>query len=399
MKISHHLKGEVQHHAPLLRKRGEHAHAKVGYAELFFDLVFVFAITQLSHTLLSATGAMDAVRAGMLFLAVWWVWIYTGWVTNWIDPEHSATRLMLFALMAAGLVMSMSLPEAFEARGLSFALSFVAMQVGRTAFVIWAIGAGNAALRLNFWRIFAWLALAGVFWIAGGLASAEARVGLWGLAIAIEYASPLAFFWTPGLGRSTSDDWQVEGGHLAERCGLFIIIALGESILVSGATFAKQAWDLEHSLAFGTCFLGSVAMWWVYFHAGAERGSEHIVGSDDPGRIARNGYTYLHVPIVGGIVLAAVSDEILLAHPDGAVSPAAAAAIIGGPALYLLGCGLFKRLSLGWFPLSHRIGLAVLIATVFLAFFVSPLVLGMAATAALMLVAAWEYLSLKKVRA
>lgn len=383
----------------LLRQRGDHSHAKVGYAELFFDLVFVFAITQLSHALLGAGSVMDVARTCLLFLAIWWVWIFTAWATNWIDPEHSATRLMLFALMAGGLVMSMTLPYAFGGSGLAFALAYVGMQVGRTVFAIWAIGSGNPALRLNFWRIFAWLALSGGFWIAGGIVGGETQLVLWTLALAIEYASPLAFFWTPGLGRSTTGDWRIEGGHLAERCALFIIIALGESILVSGATFAKQSWDATHSAAFATCFLGSVAMWWVYFHTGAERGTEHIVGSDDPGRIARSGYTYLHVPIVGGIVLAAVADEIMLAHPQGAVAPAAAAAIIGGPALYLLGCGLFKRLSLGWFPLSHRIGLAALLATVGLAFFVSPLVLGMAATASLILVAGWEYLSLKKVRA
>jgi len=382
----------------LLRERGDHTHAKVGYAELFFDLVFVFAITQLSHTLLAAGSAIDVARTVLLFLAVWWVWIYTGWVTNWVDPEHSATRAMLFVLMAGGLVMSMSLPEAFGERGLSFALAYVGMQVGRTVFMVWAIGRGNPGLRLNFLRILAWLSLGGAFWIAGALAEGPMRLGLWAIAIAIEYASPLAFFWTPGLGRSTTGDWQVEGEHLAERCALFIIVALGESILVSGATFAKQEWDLTHSLAFATCFIGTVAMWWVYFHSGAERGTAHITGSDDPGRIARNGYTYLHVPIVGGIILIAVSDEMLLAHPEGGVSPVAALAIIGGPALYLLGCGLFKRLSLGWFPLSHRIGLAALVLSTGLVFFVTPLVLGMASTAALILVGAWEYVSLRKVR-
>jgi low temperature requirement protein LtrA len=382
----------------LLRERDGDTHADVGYAELFFDLVFVFAITQLSHTMLDAATALDVVRTCLLFLAVWWVWIYTGWVTNWIDPERTATRLMLFALMGAGLVMSMSLPDAFGAKGLTFALAYVAMQVGRTAFMVWAIGPDKAGLRLNFLRMLAWLSLAGALWIAGGLAEGNTRLNLWIAAIVIEYASPLAFFWTPGLGRSTADDWQIEGEHLAERCGLFIIIALGESILVSGATFAKLEWDALHGTAFVICLLGTIAMWWVYFHVGAERGSEHIVASNETGRIARNGYTYLHALIVGGIVLCAVADEMLLAHPDGAVSLGAGAALIGGPALYLAGCGLFKRLSLGWFPLSHRIGLGVLVASVGLAFFVSPVVLGAVTSAALIVVAVWEYASIKKVR-
>lgn len=379
----------------LLRAREPHAHAKVSFAELFFDLVFVFAITQLSHALLAEMSLAGALRTGMLFLAVWWVWIYTSWITNWVDPEQAPARLMLFALMGAGLVLSMSVPQAFGARGLAFALAYAGMQVGRTLFMLWAIGGGNQALRANFLRVLAWLLLSAVFWIAGGLSEGDARLGFWALALGIDYAAPAAYFWTPFLGRSTTGDWTVEGAHLAERCGLFIIIALGESILVSGATFAAQPWDALHVAAFAVCFIGTLAMWWIYFHIGAERGAGRIAGDEDPGRMARSGYTYLHLPIVAGIVLCAVSDEILLAHPYGHTEWSAAAVILGGPALYLAGCGFFKKLSATWFPLSHLVGLGVLVALAVLVPFVWPLVLGAAATAALILVAAWEHVSLR----
>ncbi|MBR0647843.1 low temperature requirement protein A [Plastoroseomonas hellenica] len=379
----------------LLRAREPHAHAKVSFAELFFDLVFVFAITQLSHALLADMSLAGMLRTGMLFLGVWWVWIYTAWVTNWVDPERPPARLMLFAMMGAGLVLSMSIPGAFGEKGLAFALAYVAMQVGRSAFMIWAIGPGDRALRLNFVRILAWLVLSGVCWIAGALQQGEARILLWAIALGIEYVSPAAYFWTPFLGRSTTGDWRVEGAHLAERCALFIIIALGESILVSGATFEKLPWDALHIAAFATCFLGTLAMWWIYFHLGAERGSAHIAHDGDPGRIARLGYTYLHLPIVAGIVLCAVSDEILLAHPYGHTEWSAAAAILGGPALYLAGCGCFKTLSATRFPLSHLVGLGVLAALTALVPFVWPLALGALATAALILVAAWEHTSLR----
>ncbi|HEY4250824.1 MAG TPA: low temperature requirement protein A [Roseomonas sp.] len=379
----------------LLRAREPHAHAKVSFAELFFDLVFVYAVTQLSHALLADMSLAGALRTGMLFLGVWWVWIYTAWVTNWVDPERAPARLMLFAMMAAGLVLSMSIPDAFGERGLSFALAYVAMQMGRNVFTIWAIGPGDRALRLNFVRILAWLAFSGLFWIAGALQEGQARMLLWAIALGIDYVSPAVYFWTPFLGRSTTGDWTVEGAHLAERCALFIIIALGESVLVSGATFEKQSWDALHGTAFVTCFLGTLAMWWIYFNLGAERGSDHIAHDEDPGRIARTGYTYLHLPIIAGIVLCAVSDELLLAHPHGHAAWSAVAAILGGPALYLVGCGFFKRLSTARFPLSHLIGLGLLAAMVLPVPFLEPLVLGAAATAILILVAAWEHVSLR----
>jgi len=377
----------------LLRARGE-GHARVGMVELFFDLVFVFAITQLSHALAHAHGAGDVLRWAVLFLGVWWAWIDTAWVTNWLDPECNSSRALLFTLMALGLVLSMSIPEAFGEKGLYFGIAYALFESGRSAFMVWAIGPAQPALRVNFVRILCWQLAAAPFWIAGGLATPEWRLPLWILALGIWTAGPILTFRVPGLGASTTRDWTVEGGHMAERCGLFVIIALGESILVSGTTFARLPWDALHAAAFAAAFLSSIAMWWIYFHIGAERGTRHIAESDDPGRIARLGYTYLHIPIVAGIVLCAVSDEIILAHPTGHTGWAAAAAILGGPALYLAGNGFFKRLSFPNFPLSHQVGLAALTALVVAAPFVAPLLLAGLATAVLIVVAVWEHLSI-----
>jgi low temperature requirement protein LtrA len=379
----------------LLRDRAPHADARVTNVELFFDLVFAFAITQVSHTLLHDLDAGGALRCGMLFLAVWWVWIYTAWVTNYLDPERAPIRLMLFALMLAGLVLSMALPAAFGERGLAFGLAYAAMQVGRSVWMVWAIGPGQPALRRNFIRVGAWLAFAAPFWIGGGLAQGDARLLWWAVALGIEFISPLVFFWTPGLGRSTTQDWQVAGGHMAERCAGFVIIALGESIIVTGATFSELSWNAAHGAAFGIAFLGSVAMWWVYFHIGVERGAAHIIGSDDPGRMARYGYTYLHLPIIAGIVVAAVADELILQHPLGTAAPATILCILGGAALYLLGLALFKRISLGHMPLSHWAGLALLLALAVGAADLPVLALAGLSNATLILVAAWEHVSLK----
>ena len=118
-------------HHGLLRERGGAGGNKVTFVELFFDLVFVFAVTQLSHSLLEHFTAIGAVQTALMLMAVWWVWIYTSWATNWLDPEKTAVRLMLFALMLVGLVLSTSIPLAFEAKGLAFAGAYVFMQVGR----------------------------------------------------------------------------------------------------------------------------------------------------------------------------------------------------------------------------------------------------------------------------
>ncbi len=380
--------------ANLLRRRVEGEHGRVTFVELFFDLVFVFAITQLSHALLAHFSLPGLIETLLLLAAVWWVWIYTCWVTNWVDPERIPVRLMLFGLMLAGLILSSAIPSAFHERGLAFALAYVAMQVGRSLFMLWALRAHSPANHRNFVRITLWLGLSGLFWLAGGLAHDELRLACWLIALGIEYLGPSQGFWTPGLGRSTTADWDVEGGHMAERCGLFVIIALGESILVTGATFAGLSWSLPTLLAFLTAFVGSVAMWWVYFNIGAERASHRIASSDDPGRHARLAYTYIHILLIAGIIVTAVADELVLAHPGGHVEPGALAAILGGPALYLVGNLLFKATMAGRPPLSHMVGLALLALLVLAAPATSPLLLSALSSLVLVIVGLWEARSL-----
>jgi low temperature requirement protein LtrA len=374
----------------VLRPRRPQEHARVTFVELFFDLVFVFAITQLSHSLLEHFTIVGVAQTALLLCGVWWLWMYTCWVTNWVDPQTTPVRILLFALMLAGLVLSTSIPQAFDSRGGAFAAAYVFIQVGRSLFMLWALHRHSAGHFRNFQRIAAWLALSGVFWIAGAIANAEMRFGLWLLALAIEYAAPWAGFWTPGLGRSSTADWDVEGAHMAERCGLFIIIALGESILVTGATFAKMDWNVTTAAAFTAAFVGSVAMWWVYFNIGAKRAEHSFATSADPGRVARLVYTYVHLLIIAGIVVTAVGDELVLAHPAGITDTRTAIAVLGGPALFLVGNILFKRYGTGHRALSHWVGLFLLALLAIVAYRLSPLALGVAATIALVIVAVWE---------
>src|SRR5258708_36446445 len=155
-------------------------HSRVTYAEVFFDLVFVFAVTQVSHTLLGQFTPLGALQTTLLFLAVWWVWVYTAWVTNWLNPELTPVRLLLFLLMLGGLVLSTSIPKAFESRGLWFAIAYAAMQVGRTTFLLASVPPSRPFMQRNAIRMLAWLSASAVFWIAGGIAGGEARVVLGG---------------------------------------------------------------------------------------------------------------------------------------------------------------------------------------------------------------------------
>jgi low temperature requirement protein LtrA len=378
----------------LFRPYAPHQHSRVTYAELFFDLVFVFAVTQISHTLLGRFTPLGAVQTTLLFLGVWWVWVYTSWITNWLNPELTPVRILLFLLMLGGLVLSTSIPKAFESRGLWFAAAYATMQVGRTVFLLASIPRTQTSIRRNAIRILVWLSTSAVFWIAGGLAEGHSRLLLWVVALGIEYLSPAVRFWVPKLGASSIEDWTVEGGHMAERCAGFIIIALGESIVVTGATFADLSWTTETVTAFVSAFIGALAMWWIYFHKGAEAGSEQISNSSEPGRLARLAYTYLHMPIVAGIILAAVANELVLTHPADHSDLKTVISSIGGPLLFLSGTILFKHAIRGWFQPSHGAGIGALAILACFASGLSPLMLSILTTAIMVIVAAWESISL-----
>jgi low temperature requirement protein LtrA len=382
-------------HGALFRPIVPHQHSRVTYVELFFDLVFVFAVTQISHTLLAHFTLLGALQVTLLFLAVWWVWVFTSWITNWLNPEKTPVRLLLFAMMAGGLVLSTSIPAAFEARGLWFAIAYAAMQVGKTVFLWLSTPPSRPRTRMNAMRIAAWLSLSAIFWIAGGVMEGQSRLALWAIALVIEYISPAMRFWIPRYGASSVADWTIEGGHMAERCALFIIIALGESIVVIGATFAELTWTTENVLAFVAAFVGSLAMWWIYFHIGAEAGSEQLSRSSEPGRLARLAYTYLHMPIVAGIIVSAVADELVLKHPGGHSDLKTVISAIGGPLLFLFGTILFKHSFRGFLQLSHGAGIIALCVLAWFASELSPLVLSILTTAIMIVVAVWESISLQ----
>jgi low temperature requirement protein LtrA len=324
------------------RRRDAGEEQRATTLELFYDLVFVFAMTQVSHLLLEHLTWEGAGQALLVLLVVWWAWNYTTWVTNEVDPDSTVVRLLLIGVMLASLLMAVAIPEAFGEHALLFVGSYVAIQVGRHLFLTFAAAERGTIERERAGRILAWLSAAGVLWIAGGIADGSERIALWLGALTIDYGAPLVLYWLPRRPRLAGATWDVETAHFAERFQLFMIIALGESIVITGATTAELDLDTARVVAFGVAFLGTAALWWLYFNYVARIAQRRLELASDRTRLARDGYTYLHVVMVAGVLLAAVGDELVIAHPTDQLPAEQIAAVVGGPALYLLAHALFR---------------------------------------------------------
>jgi len=329
--------------------------------ELFFDLVYVFAVTQLSGHLLQDLTVPGALQTALLLAMVWQVWAYTTWVTNWLDPDQIPVRLLLVALMLVSLVMSANLPRASSGYGIWVGGAYALMQIGRSVFAVVVLRGDQ--LGVNFQRILRWCLVSGSLALAGGLVHGDPRWLLWLLAVAVDLAGGLTGFWTPRLGKSRTSEWTIEGGHFAERCQAFILIALGESIVRIGEALSREPVTAPRFAAFVVAFTGSVAMWWLYFNRAAEAAASVIAASDDPGKLGRNAYHLVHPVMVAGIVVAAAADQVVVDHPATAASVPAVWMVLGGPALYLAGLVAFKLLVwrvLSWGRLGGIAALALL---------------------------------------
>lgn len=378
--------------AELFRIKGGAREHKVDFVELFFDLVFVYAITQTTHVLIEHPDPLGVYSFFLILLSVWWVWVFTTWVTNWLDPQRVAVKLLLFTMMLAGMLMAIAIPHAFNDYALLFACAYIFMQLGRTLFMCLVCRGRRPAVHSTFVRMALWFGLSAVLWITGALADDSARLLWWSAAVLVEYASAMASFYVPLLGRSNSADWDISGEHMAERCGLLVIIALGESLLVSGSTFAGLDWDAATVTAFVSAFVATVAMWWIYFNLAAEHASEKLGEMEDTGAVGRLVYTYVHFLIIAGIVIIAAADEFVLAHPLGHTPEKVIWTIVGGAGIYLVGNILFKWLIFHSHPRSHYVGILLLLLLIPTGLILPPVAIGTAAAAVLVLVGAWETL-------
>jgi low temperature requirement protein LtrA len=306
-------------------------------SELFFDLVYVFAVTQISHLVIdSELSRASIAQAAFILLVVWWAWVYATWLVNWFDPGSTKVRLILAGVTLTSLLMSAAIPTAFGSEAWLFAGAYVAMQVGRNAAATLLLEHDHP-LRRSFERLVAWSCASAVLWIAGAAVDEATRPWLWGAALAIDLVAPLVGYVTPGLGRARTTDWDVEGAHFAERFQSFVIIALGESIVITGATASSRGLTASSVVALAVAFFVSGVLFWLYFGEMAAGSMSKIAESDDPGSLARDAYTYLHLPIVAGIIMVAIADDLLVAHPGDHLTTTGVVMATAGPAVYLLG--------------------------------------------------------------
>jgi low temperature requirement protein LtrA len=384
----------------LLRDPEAEKSDRVGFIELFFDLVFVFAVTQLAHRLVELPSPRGVAESLVLFLAIWSVWTGTAWVTNRLDVERNLVRLLLLAMMVGGLFQALAIPDAFsytlDARG--FAIVHLALQLGRSLFVVAAFYGRHKLHHRHALRMVLWVIAAAPFWVAGALGSDEERLWWWAAALVVEYGATAARYWVPGIGTSQAADWNVEANHFAERCGLFIIIALGELILITGNTVGDLTLDFYTLTAFLSILVATMAMWWIYFSFSAEKGTEAVEKADDSGKEARIVYVYLHIPVICGMLLSAAGDEGLVGHPGDPAKPADAVRIVGGAALFLAGTFIVKRVICRRFMTSHGTGIVALAALAPLAVGMPLYLVGIGVAAILIAVAVWEELAIRAKR-
>ncbi|MGA7396185.1 MAG: low temperature requirement protein A [Solirubrobacterales bacterium] len=330
--------------------------------ELFYDLVFVFAITQVTHLLIGHLTWLGVLQSTIILLTVWWAWQFTTWATNELDPEAIPIRLLLIVIMLASLLMSVAIPDAFGDRGLLFAAAYVFIQVGRHSFMTFAAADRGTTERNRALHILIWFCFGAIFWIWGALVDGDSRIFLWLVALAIDYGGASLAYRVPFMDRIGLDAWQIGGSHFAERFQLFTIIALGETIVLTGATTSGLELDFATVTAFSTAFLSTVCLWWLYFNYVATVFEHMLVSATNRSVVARNLYTYGHIPIIAGIILCAVGDEIIITHPTEYLKTPYLLAVVAGPVVYLLAYVPSRLKATGGLPVKRVSGAAGCIA-------------------------------------
>ena len=315
--------------------------ARATFVELFFDLVFVLAVTQLSSVLIEDLTVAGAAETLFLLLAAWWAWFYTTWMTNWFDPETRPVRAILLVGMLASLFGAIAIPDAFGDRAGLFVVGYVGIQLVRNGFMVVATKPSDP-LHAPLVRIFVWSAWVSTIWLAGALVEGDARIAIWIVALVLDYAGPLAGHWAPGLGRSVPANWELVPSHFSERIGLFVIIALGETIVAAGVTASELEMNAARIAAVVVSFGIAVAFWWLYFDYHAEGAARELESREaERGRLGR-ALSYLHVPMVAGIIVAAVAAELVIAHPGEELQGNDLLPLAAGPGLFLVGSLVFK---------------------------------------------------------
>ena len=310
------------------------AERKTSYLELFFDLVFVFAFTQVTALILEDTTPRGFARAALVLAMVWWAWSAYAWMTNAIDVENSVTRLIVFAAMVAGFFMALAVPDAFQDEAAWFAVAYFVVRILNSALYAWGVRDDPAVLRAVA-RLSPWFLVAAFVALAGGFVDPDYRSWVWLASLVIDVVGTLTV---------ANLEWHVSPSHFAERFALIVIIALGESIVAIGIGTSELTRDTTYAVSVIVAFAGVAALWWAYFDftaIAAER-SLRRASAVARGPLARDVFTYFHYPIVLGIIFYAVAAKKTLEHPLDPLSQAGRWALGLGVALFFAGFALMR---------------------------------------------------------
>jgi len=322
--------------------------------ELFFDLVFVLALTQCT-AMMADDPTWEGLARGLLILGVlWWSWVGYSWLTSVVDPEEGVVRLAMFGAMAGLLVAALCVPDAFGDTALLFACAYGAVRVGQIVLFMVA-SEGDAQLRSSVLGLAGSTAVGVGILVAASFTDGLLQGGLWALALTLDMAGPYFF---------GAEGWKLVPAHFAERHGLIIIIALGESIVAIGAGASKVV-DMGVVLAACLGTLVAAAMWWLYFDVVAlvaERRLSNAKVGREQNEIARDSFSFLHLPMVAGIVLVALGLKKTLEHVDDPLKTVPAFALMGGAALYMLAHVAFRWRNIHRFSTQRLVCAVALLA-------------------------------------
>jgi low temperature requirement protein LtrA len=360
--------------------------------ELFFDLVFVLSFTQVTSTM-AHDPSWEGLGEGLLILAaVWWAWAAYGWLTNSIDPDENLNRLAMFSAMGAMLIVSLSIPHAFGDRGVLFGCAYFFVRAMQLVLYVRNTRRGDDTADLEaILRLAPGLLLGSALLIVAGLLGGGARASVWIVAILVDWSTPLLF---------GSEEFHLDPSHFAERYGLIVIIALGESVLAVGAE-ADLALNTAEVVAALLGIVAAAALWWAYFDVVAivaeRRLTEAPPGEQAP--LARDAYSYIHFPMIAGIVLLSLGMKKVLAGTGETLEPVPAIALCGGPALYLLGQVAFRLRTLGTLSRHRALAAATLAALIPLALEADALPALLAVSGVLAALIAYEAIRFREARA
>ncbi|GAB3810868.1 low temperature requirement protein A [Micromonospora zhanjiangensis] len=348
-------------------RRPEHPQ-QATFLELFFDLVFIFTLNTVVTLLVQDLHRPEiADRRVVLnnigetllsFLPLVWIWVMTAWTTSRFNPLCPPVQAVVVFTMVGALIMSATMPSAFGQDSLIFASVYVLIQWGRSAFFT-VVMRGHVLGQVHL-RELIWFSVSAVPWIAGGLINGPPRDMLWLSAIAIDYAVSLLGWPVPGVGRSRTTAWATATEHLAERYRQFLIITLGESILVIGRAYARPAlFNPSRTAAVGISFAITVLLWRIYFYRAGQILAQAITWSADRVRLGRVA-GWANLAMVFGVLLTSTGYELVIKDPLGEVRPGWLLVVFGGPALYLAGRAAFEHIVFGRISPPRLIGIAVL---------------------------------------